>query len=248
MVVSSNAGTTFADIGATGVRWWLQMYLPQDRKHAVPLLERAVAGGAEAVVLTVDTPVVGTKYAAGDRIIWDVVDPGFLRVNFEPGYADAEGADKATDLGRVRPGLAGRDHRPARGGQGRAAPRRRPTVRGRGRRRRVGVQPRRPPARPGRHHCVVPPRRRRRGRRRGAGVRRRRDPLRPRRAGGALPRRRRRLPGPIAAARARRGGSLASARMLEELRVEVVEALRLAGCRDLADTRGLAVLDPPNGL
>lgn len=99
MVVSSNAGSSFADIGATGVRWWLQAYLPQDRSLAEPLLARAVDAGAEAVVLTLDTPVVGTKYAAGDQDVWDTVDPASLRVNFDPGYGDAAGAGKATDLG-----------------------------------------------------------------------------------------------------------------------------------------------------
>ncbi len=98
MVVSSNAGTPFADIAGTGVRWWLQAYLPTDRTLAVGLLARAVAAGAEAVVLTLDTPVVGSKRAAGD-VVWDVVDPDLLRVNFDPGYAGAPGSDKAPDLG-----------------------------------------------------------------------------------------------------------------------------------------------------
>jgi 4-hydroxymandelate oxidase len=99
MVVSSNAGTTFADIAATGVRWWLQAYLPADRTLAEPLLARAVEAGAEAVVLTVDTPVVATKYAAGDQVVWDVVDPELLRVNFDAGYEEAPGSEKALDLG-----------------------------------------------------------------------------------------------------------------------------------------------------
>ena len=99
LVVSSNAGTTFADIASTGVRWWLQAYLPADRTLAEPMLARAVDAGAEAVVLTVDTPVVATKYAAGDQVVWDVVDPELLRVNFDPGYEDAPGAEKALDLG-----------------------------------------------------------------------------------------------------------------------------------------------------
>jgi len=99
MVVSSNAGTTFADIASTGVRWWLQAYVPADRTLAEPLLARAVEAGAEAIVLTVDTPVVGTKYAAGDQVVWDVVDPELLRVNFDPGYEDAPGSEKALDLG-----------------------------------------------------------------------------------------------------------------------------------------------------
>lgn len=97
MVVSSNAGTTFAELAATGVRWWLQAYLPADRSLASGLLARAVDAGAEAVVLTLDTPVVGTKYAAGE-VVWDVVDPALLRVNFDPGYAAAPGSVKATDL------------------------------------------------------------------------------------------------------------------------------------------------------
>jgi 4-hydroxymandelate oxidase len=98
MVVSSNAGTSFAEIGATGVRWWLQVYLPHERSLAEPMLDRAVAAGAEAVVLTVDTPVVATKYAVAEPV-WDVVDPGLVRVNFDPGFDATPGAEKATDLG-----------------------------------------------------------------------------------------------------------------------------------------------------
>jgi 4-hydroxymandelate oxidase len=98
VVVSSNAGTPFAEIGETGVRWWLQAYLPADRALALPLLERAVAGGASAVVLTVDTPVVGVKYSP-PPVVWDVVDPAGVRVNFGPGYDAQPGSAKATDLG-----------------------------------------------------------------------------------------------------------------------------------------------------
>ena len=98
MVVSSNAGTSFADIGATGVRWWLQAYLPSDRTLAQPMLARAVAAGARAVVLTVDTPVVGTKYVAGASV-WESVDTALVRVNFDPGHDEQPGAEKALDLG-----------------------------------------------------------------------------------------------------------------------------------------------------
>ena len=100
VVMSSNAGTPFAEIAATGADWWLQVYLPADRTLAEPLLERAVAAGAGAVVLTVDTPVVGAKYATpGTDVVWDTVDPALLRVNFEPGYDAQPGAEKALDLG-----------------------------------------------------------------------------------------------------------------------------------------------------
>ncbi|WP_109509597.1 alpha-hydroxy acid oxidase [Nocardioides speluncae] len=99
MVVSSNAGTRFAEIGATGVSWWLQAYVPADRSLAEPLLARAVEAGAKAVVLTVDTPVVGTKYDGDNETIWDLLPGDVLRVNFDDGYDDRPGAAKATDLG-----------------------------------------------------------------------------------------------------------------------------------------------------
>jgi len=98
VVVSSNTGTPFAEIGATGAAWWLQVYLPADRALAVPLLQRAVEAGAGAVVLSVDTPVVGTKPDEGPSV-WESVDPGQLRVNFDAGYDDQEGSEKARDLG-----------------------------------------------------------------------------------------------------------------------------------------------------
>lgn len=98
MVVSSNAGTPFVDIGATGVHWWLQAYLPADRTLAQPMLARAVESGARAVVLTVDTPVVATRYAAGAGV-WDTVDPALVRVNFDSGYDAQPGSEKALDLG-----------------------------------------------------------------------------------------------------------------------------------------------------
>jgi 4-hydroxymandelate oxidase len=96
LVVSSNTGTSFATIGETGVAWWLQVYLPADRSLAIPLLERAVDAGARGIVLTVDTPVVGTKPGPS---IWDTVDPALVRANFDPGYDARPGSEKATDLG-----------------------------------------------------------------------------------------------------------------------------------------------------
>lgn len=99
IVVSSNAGRTFEDIAATGVDWWLQMYVMSERHTGVPLLERAVAAGAAAVVLTVDTPLVGTKYDGAGPSVWDVAEAGWLRTNFAAGYGAAPGDEKATDLG-----------------------------------------------------------------------------------------------------------------------------------------------------
>lgn len=98
MVLSSNAGTTVEDVARTGVDWWLQIYVTADRPACQPLLERAVAAGAKAVVLTADTPVVGTKYDEGPTV-WDVSEPSWLRVNFGDDYGSEPGHEKATDLG-----------------------------------------------------------------------------------------------------------------------------------------------------
>ena len=98
LVVSSNAGTRFEVIGSTGVGWWLQVYLPRDRALAAPVLARGVAAGARAVVLTVDTPVVGSKITETGRTVFELVPSEQLRVNFADGYDAQAGAEKATDL------------------------------------------------------------------------------------------------------------------------------------------------------
>ncbi len=97
MVVSSNAGSTFADVAATGVTWWLQMYVTADRSVTEPVVAAAVQAGASALVLTADTPVVARKRLSSPSV-WDVVDPAWLRVNFPGGDSEAA-MDKAGDLG-----------------------------------------------------------------------------------------------------------------------------------------------------
>jgi len=92
-VMSSNCGTRWEDLGAT-TPWWLQAYLPSHRELMLPVLEGAVAAGAAAVVLTVDTPFPGSKYAA-DEHDWTGVDLSWWRVNF----ADPEFDRWAPDLG-----------------------------------------------------------------------------------------------------------------------------------------------------
>ncbi|MEU8226244.1 hypothetical protein [Kribbella sp. NPDC048915] len=39
--VSSNAGTTFAELGATGVPWWLQIYVVRNRDITLRMLDAA---------------------------------------------------------------------------------------------------------------------------------------------------------------------------------------------------------------
>lgn len=101
MVLSSNSGSTFAEIEATGARWWLQVYVDADRRDTEQVLGSAAASGAAAVVLTVDTPVLGTRYQLpGGPGIWEVADPAWFGANTPAigGLAPADRA-KAMDLG-----------------------------------------------------------------------------------------------------------------------------------------------------
>jgi 4-hydroxymandelate oxidase len=50
-----------AAVAAEGGTWWFQVYVMRDRTLTARLVERAVAAGAQALVLTGDTPVVGRK-------------------------------------------------------------------------------------------------------------------------------------------------------------------------------------------
>jgi 4-hydroxymandelate oxidase len=95
--VSSNAGTTFAELGATGVPWWLQIYIVRNREITVRMLDAAVEAGARAVVLTVDTPVVGRKEDDGETV-WDVAQPGQFLANLPDGEWTDDDLAKADDL------------------------------------------------------------------------------------------------------------------------------------------------------
>jgi 4-hydroxymandelate oxidase len=95
--VSSNAGTTFAEIGAAGAPWWLQIYVLKNRDVTLRMLDKAVEAGARAVVLTADTPVVGRKEDDGPTV-WDVIPREHLLANLdESEYADGD-LGKADDL------------------------------------------------------------------------------------------------------------------------------------------------------
>ncbi len=98
LVVSSNAGTRFAEIGATGVSWWLQAYVTADRSLIAPAFAAAAAAGAGAIVLTVDTPVPGTKYDIDEAAFGDLA--GVYGVNHpEAVRGETAGAEHAQDLG-----------------------------------------------------------------------------------------------------------------------------------------------------
>ena len=48
-------------LGALGVPWWLQLYLPSDTDVAVEIVDQAKAAGASAIVISVDVPVLARR-------------------------------------------------------------------------------------------------------------------------------------------------------------------------------------------
>lgn len=98
MVVSSNAGTTFDVIAATGVAWWLQAYVTADRRLLAPVLERAVNLGARAIVLTVDTPMPGPKYGLADDALFGDLAQVYGVNHPEVVRGATPGAEHARDL------------------------------------------------------------------------------------------------------------------------------------------------------
>ena len=65
LVLSTRSTTRMSTVAATGVRWWMQVYVLRDRSLSDEIARRAAELGAGALVLTGDTPVVGPKPSAG---------------------------------------------------------------------------------------------------------------------------------------------------------------------------------------
>ncbi|HEX8435433.1 alpha-hydroxy acid oxidase [Archangium sp.] len=61
LVLSSRASRRIEDVAALAGPWWFQVYVFRDRGLTRALVQRAVAAGARALVLTGDTPYVGRK-------------------------------------------------------------------------------------------------------------------------------------------------------------------------------------------
>ncbi|WP_112108586.1 alpha-hydroxy-acid oxidizing protein [Parafrankia sp. Ea1.12] len=59
--VSCLTNQPYTEIRDTGAPWWAQVYVLRDRGLTRDLVARAEAAGAAALVLTVDTPVVGDR-------------------------------------------------------------------------------------------------------------------------------------------------------------------------------------------
>jgi len=61
-VMSTLGSTAVAELGAAADGpWWYQLYVQADRDFTASLVESVVDAGAEALVLTVDTPLLGAR-------------------------------------------------------------------------------------------------------------------------------------------------------------------------------------------
>jgi 4-hydroxymandelate oxidase len=60
-IVPMTGSTVIEDIGAQGVPWWLQLYLPSDQGVAAGVAAEAEEAGAGALVISVDVPVLARR-------------------------------------------------------------------------------------------------------------------------------------------------------------------------------------------
>jgi len=98
MVLSTRSSMRIEEVAEAvageGGAWWFQVYVMRDRTLTARLVERAIAAGTRALVLTGDTPVVGRKQR--DRTEGVVSDAQVL-ANIGP-LADVSLAGQAADV------------------------------------------------------------------------------------------------------------------------------------------------------
>ena len=85
-------------VAGAGGAWWFQVYLMQDRDLTARLVDRAVAAGARALVLTGDTPVVGRKLR-GDGVVSDTLLDANLGPLADPGMTGQAAHVTFADIG-----------------------------------------------------------------------------------------------------------------------------------------------------
>lgn len=94
-VISTRATRTIEEIGAASDGpWWFQAYVTLDRDLITALVKRAAAAGAQAIVLTGDTPYIARKARAGRPAALGT--PATL-TNFAPHLAPGADPARATE-------------------------------------------------------------------------------------------------------------------------------------------------------
>jgi 4-hydroxymandelate oxidase len=95
MVISTSATTTIEDIAAVATSpLWFQLYVQRERSFSLDLVRRAEAAGCRALVVTVDAPVLGSRYRE-TRSKFNL-PPGLERANLK-GLKTATGGHRATE-------------------------------------------------------------------------------------------------------------------------------------------------------
>jgi 4-hydroxymandelate oxidase len=91
MVLSTISTVPLEAVAGTGVRGWFQLYVLKDRDLTAELVKRAHAAGYGAVVLTVDTPILGRRLR--DERNRFALPPGIGLANLEGmGLPDSTGS------------------------------------------------------------------------------------------------------------------------------------------------------------
>lgn len=93
--ISTSATTTIADIAKVATQpLWFQLYVQRNRELTQDLIRRTEDGGCEALVVTVDTPVLGPRYRELRSKF--ALPPGIERANLR-GSVGATGAHRPTE-------------------------------------------------------------------------------------------------------------------------------------------------------
>ncbi len=111
LIASTVATTSIEKMAAVAKRpLWFQLYVQPDRTFTADIVRRAEAAGCEALVLTVDSPVLGTRYRETRTSF--ALPLGMERENLR-GLSTAGGAQRASEQsifsGTLDPKLAWKD-------------------------------------------------------------------------------------------------------------------------------------------
>jgi (S)-2-hydroxy-acid oxidase len=91
MVLSTISTVPLEEVAETGVRGWFQLYVLKDRDITAELVKRAHASGYGAIMLTVDTPILGRRLR--DERNRFALPPGIGLANLEGmGLPDSTGS------------------------------------------------------------------------------------------------------------------------------------------------------------
>jgi 4-hydroxymandelate oxidase len=91
MILSTISTVSLEDVAATGVRRWFQLYVLKDRDLTTELVKRAYSAGYAALVLTVDTAMLGRRLR--DERNRFALPPGITLANLErSGLPDSTGS------------------------------------------------------------------------------------------------------------------------------------------------------------